>query len=233
MAKLSINVDMAAALRNARRGSAPDPVEIAAELMELGVHGITAHPFLDQRHVTFEDVVRLSGTVKGGLNLEGSPSDLFIRLVRDVRPALVTLVPDSDGGWDTKHNLGFLSEICEIFNTDGTASSVFVAPDIEMIRYAAETGCKAVTLDCAEYASGFNSDREKAVEKYYFAAREAIENGMAVNAGHNLNSSNIHFLLEAVPGIDTVTVGHGFFCDAVRNGMENAALTYLNELKIF
>lgn len=233
MTKLSINVDKAAALRNSRGGYAPDPVKIALKLEELGVPGITVHPYLDQRHITFEDVVRLAGSMKGAMNLEGSPSDLFIRLVRDIRPALVTLVPDAKSGWDTKHNLGFLSEICEIFNTDGIATSIFVAPDIEMIRYASETGCKAVTLDCADFAAGFKADREKAVEKYYFAAEEASHNDLAVNAGHDINRANLRFLVEAIPSLDTVSVGHGFFCDALQSGIETAAVTYLTELKIF
>lgn len=233
MAKLSINVDLAAALRNSRGGYAPDPVKMAVKLIGLGVPGITVRPYLDQRHITFEDVVRLSDSMNGAIGIEGTPSDTFIRLVRDIRPVLVTLVPETTGGWDTKHNLGFLSEICEIFNTDGIAASIFVEPDIEMIRYAAETGCSAVTLDCADYAAGFKNDREKAVEKYYFAAREASENKLAVNAGHNLNLSNIRFLIEAIPEIDTVSVGHGFFCDAVQAGIEAAAARYLEEIKIF
>ena len=147
MTKLSVNINKIATLRNARGGNLPDVIKAALDIERFGAQGITVHPRPDERHIRYSDVRELKPVLTTEFNIEGNPIESFIRLVLEVRPAQVTLVPDaanvltSNAGWDTKHNLGYLSEICQLFNAAGIRTSIFIDPDIEMIRYAADTGC--------------------------------------------------------------------------------------------
>ena len=134
-------------------------------LFRSGAQGITVHPRPDQRHIRYQDVRDLKQVITTELNMEGNPIDSFIDLALEVLPAQVTLVPDahdaltSNSGWDTKAHQKFLSEVIATFKAKGIRTSIFVDPDPEMIRYAAETGADRVELYTESYASGYAAGR--------------------------------------------------------------------------
>ena len=150
MTKLSVNINKIATLRNARGGNVPDVLKAAVDCERFGAQGITVHPRPDERHIRYADVLALKPLLSTEFNIEGNPIPSFRDLVLKVHPAQVTLVPDannvltSNAGWDTKHNLSFLKDICKVFQSEGIRVSIFIDPVIEMIRYAAETGCDRV-----------------------------------------------------------------------------------------
>ena len=239
MTKLSVNINKIATLRNARGGNLPDVVKAALDIERFGAQGITVHPRPDERHIRYSDVRELKPLLTTEFNIEGNPIDKFIRLVREVHPAQVTLVPDaenvltSNAGWDTKHNLGYLSEICTIFNVEGIRTSIFVDPDIEMIRYASETGSKRIEIYTESYARDYSKNREQAIEKYYFAAEEAVKCGLEINAGHDLNLENLRYFAQTIPSLAEVSIGHALISDALYMGLEATVKAYLAELNNF
>ena len=236
MTKLSVNINKIATLRNARGGNLPDVIKAALDIERFGAQGITVHPRPDERHIRYSDVRELKPLLTTEFNLEGNPIDSFIRLVLEVRPAQVTLVPDaeniltSNAGWDTKHNLGYLTEICQLFNSVGIRTSIFIDPDIEMIRYAADTGCRRIELYTESYARDYGKDREKAIEKYYFAAEEAVRCGLEINAGHDLNLENLRYFAQTIPALSEVSIGHALISDALYMGLEATVKAYLAQL---
>ncbi|MBR6270441.1 MAG: pyridoxine 5'-phosphate synthase [Bacteroidales bacterium] len=239
MTKLSVNINKIATLRNARGGNLPDVTKAALDIERFGAQGITVHPRPDERHIRYSDVRELKPLLTTEFNIEGNPIESFIRLVLEVRPAQVTLVPDaanvltSNAGWDTKHNLGYLSEICQLFNAAGIRTSIFIDPDIEMIRYAADTGCKRVELYTESYARDYHKNREQAIEKYYFAAEEAVRCGLELNAGHDLNLDNLRYFAQTIPSLSEVSIGHALISDALYMGLEATVKAYLAELNNF
>ena len=155
----------------------------------------------------------------------------------EVHPAQVTLVPDaenvltSNAGWDTKRNLSFLQKTCAMFKREGIRVSIFIDPDVEMIRYAAETGCDRVELYTEAYAAGYAANRERAIAPYYAAACEAVRLGLGLNAGHDLNTENLRYFHETIPGLLEVSIGHALISDALYWGLERTIQAYLAELK--
>jgi pyridoxine 5-phosphate synthase len=237
MTKLSVNINKIATLRNARGGNVPDVLKAAVDCERFGAQGITVHPRPDERHIRYADVRALKPILTTEFNIEGKPIDSFRDLVLEVHPAQVTLVPDaenaltSNAGWDTKRNLQYLKEICSIFKRDGIRVSIFVDPVIEMIQYAAETGCDRVELYTEAYASGYAAHREQAIAPYYAAACEAVRLGLGLNAGHDLNTENLRYFNQHIPGLLEVSIGHALISDALYLGLEKTIQAYLGELK--
>ena len=237
MTKLSVNINKIATLRNARGGNVPDVLKAAVDCERFGAQGITVHPRPDERHIRYADVRALKPILTTEFNIEGKPIDSFRDLVLEVHPAQVTLVPDaenaltSNAGWDTKRNLQYLKEICSIFKRDGIRVSIFVDPVIEMIQYAAETGCDRVELYTEAYASGYTTHREQAIAPYYAAACEAVRLGLGLNAGHDLNTENLRYFNQHIPGLLEVSIGHALISDALYLGLEKTIQAYLGELK--
>ncbi len=237
MTKLSVNINKIATLRNARGGNVPDVLKAAVDCERFGAQGITVHPRPDERHIRYADVRALKPILTTEFNIEGKPIDSFRDLVLEVHPAQVTLVPDaentltSNAGWDTKRNLQYLKEICGIFKRDGIRVSIFVDPVIEMIQYAAETGCDRVELYTEAYASGYAAHREQAIAPYYAAACEAVRLGLGLNAGHDLNTENLRYFNQHIPGLLEVSIGHALISDALYLGLEKTIQAYLGELK--
>ena len=207
MTKLSVNINKIATLRNARGGNVPDVLKAAVDCERFGAQGITVHPRPDERHIRYADVRALKPILTTEFNIEGNPIDSFRDLVLEVHPAQVTLVPDaesaltSNAGWDTKRNTKYLKEICRIFQRDGIRVSIFVDPVVEMIQYAAETGCDRVELYTEAYASGYAANPEQALAPYYEAACEAVRLGLGLNAGHDLNTVNLRYFNQHIPGL--------------------------------
>lgn len=237
MTKLSVNINKIATLRNARGGNVPDVLKAAVDCERFGAQGITVHPRPDERHIRYADVRAIKPLLTTEFNIEGNPIDNFRDLVLEVHPAQVTLVPDaqdaltSNAGWDTKRNLKYLKEICGIFKRDGIRVSIFIDPVVEMIRYAAETGCDRVELYTEAYASGYAANREQAIAPYYDAACEAVKMGLGLNAGHDLSTENLRYFNQTIPGLLEVSIGHALISDALYWGLERTIQAYLEELK--
>jgi pyridoxine 5-phosphate synthase len=237
MTKLSVNINKIATLRNSRGGDIPNVVEAALNAERFGAQGITVHPRPDQRHIRYQDVRDLKQVITTELNMEGNPIDSFIDLALEVLPAQVTLVPDahdaltSNSGWDTKAHQKFLSEVIATFKAKGIRTSIFVDPDPEMIRYAAETGADRVELYTESYASGYAAGREKAIAPFVATAEEAVKYGLGVNGGHDLSLENLHYFARTIPNLLEVSIGHALISNAIYLGLENTIQLYLRQLK--
>lgn len=237
MTRLSVNINKVATLRNARGENNPDVVRFALDCERFGAQGITVHPRPDERHITRADVRALKPVLTTEFNIEGYPSEEFIELVCRTKPAQVTLVPDgpdaltSSAGWDVIANSEFLRETVRRFHEAGIRVSIFVAADPAQVRAAAEVGSDRVELYTKPYADNYAADREKAVAPFVEASQTALECGLGLNAGHDLNLENLAFLKKRLPLLDEVSIGHALICDALYLGIERTIHEYLNCLK--
>ncbi|MFC1731909.1 pyridoxine 5'-phosphate synthase [candidate division KSB1 bacterium] len=238
MTRLSVNINKIATLRNARGGNIPDVLKAAIDCERFGAEGITVHPRPDERHITYQDVLNLYPIVKTEFNIEGNPFPKFINLVLKVKPAQVTLVPDkhnaltSNEGWNTIKHEGFLKEIIAEFKNNGIRTSIFIETDIRMIKHAVKTGTDRIELYTESYAHNYHHSKEKAIEPFIKAAKIANENGLGINAGHDLNLDNLRYFTENIEGLLEVSIGHALISDALYFGLENTIQMYLRELKV-
>ena len=236
MTKLSVNINKVATLRNSRGGNAPNLLKVATDLQSYGAQGITVHPRPDQRHIRFTDAYALPEVVTSEYNIEGNPIPEFIKMVLDIRPTQVTLVPDainaltSNAGWDTHKNLEFLKKVIFDFKAAGIRTSIFVDPDIKMIEGAAATGTDRIELYTEEYASSYSSSPEDAIKPYIEAAIRANELGIGINAGHDLSLDNIQYFAKHIPQLLEVSIGHALVCESLYLGFENVIPMYLQRL---
>ena len=232
MARLSVNINKVATLRNARGGNLPDVEQFAKDCERFGAEGITVHPRPDERHITRADVHALSGLVATEFNIEGNPEPAFMDLVLAVKPTQVTLVPDahnqltSNHGWDTKAHLAKLTAIIQRFKNAGIRVSVFVDADAEMVEYAAKAGADRVELYTGPYAELYDHNPEAALAQYRPAAEKAHELGLGLNAGHDLNLRNLKAFAQAFPWLDEVSIGHALIADALYLGIEETIKQY-------
>lgn len=237
MTRLSVNINKIATLRNARGGMLPDVIKATLDCERFGAQGITVHPRPDERHITRKDVELIRPIVTTEFNIEGNPSTEFIKLVLKHKPDQVTLVPDdpnqltSDHGWDTIKHKTFLQEIIDEFHEEGIRTSIFVDPDVSMVEHAKQTGTDRVELYTESYASDFPKGKEAAIKPFVEAANVAIEIGLGLNAGHDLNLDNLKYFAQNIPGLLEVSIGHALICDALYLGLENAIQMYLRELR--
>lgn len=237
MTRLSVNINKVATLRNARGENVPNVVKFAKDCEALGAQGITVHPRPDERHITRRDVIDLRPVVTTEFNIEGYPSEDFMQLVCEVRPAQVTLVPDapsqvtSNSGWDVRGHEEFLHGICTRLREAGIRSSIFVDADPEQIRLAAEAGADRVELYTKPYADAYHEDREKAVAPFVAASAEAHRLGLGLNAGHDLNLDNLAYFHASLPHLDEVSIGHALISDALYLGIGETIKRYLAALK--
>jgi pyridoxine 5-phosphate synthase len=237
MTKLSVNINKVATIRNARGTNIPNLIQVAKDCESFGAQGITVHPRPDERHIKYADVYDLKKMVTTEFNIEGYPNKKFIDLVMTVKPEQVTLVPDrpdvltSNAGWDTQKNFDMLREIVSEFNQAGIRTSLFMDCDTKGIEWAAKTGANRIELYTEAYASGYTSNREQAIKEYKQAAIIANQQGLALNAGHDLNLENLQYLKENLIGLQEVSIGHALICDALYFGLQNTIQMYLNCLK--
>ncbi len=237
MTKLSVNVNKVATLRNARGGNYPNVLHFAQACESLGAHGITVHPRPDERHIRYSDVFDLKNNIKTELNVEGYPNSTFIQLILDVKPGQVTLVPDppeaitSNAGWDVKANFDFLKETCSLFRSHGIRTSIFMDTDASQIELASKTGADRIELYTEHYAVNCVENANKAVSEYVLCAKLAGELGMEVNAGHDLNSDNLHFFTQSIPELKEVSIGHALIGECLYGGLENTIKKYLKALQ--
>jgi pyridoxine 5-phosphate synthase len=233
MTRLSVNINKIATLRNSRGGNVPDVTEVAINCQKFGAQGITVHPRPDERHITRKDVYKIKTVVTTEFNIEGYPGKDFLKMVQEVRPDQVTLVPDthdqltSDHGWDTWKNLDFLKDVIAFLHENGIRTSIFVDPDPAAVEGAAETKTDRIELYTEPYARLYPIDRSKAVQPFVEAAKIAQIVDVDVNAGHDLNLENLNYLFRSIPNLKEVSIGHALIADALYFGLENTIQKYL------
>ena len=238
MARLSVNINKFATLRNARGGNLPDVIKAAKDCERFGAEGITVHPRPDERHIRYKDVLDLKDVVTTEFNIEGFPDDRYMELVLRMKPAQATLVPDapnvvtSNKGWDTLKHKSFLNERVADLRRAGIRVSLFVDPIEQFIEGAKAVNADRIELYTGPFAEIFPSDRQKAISEYVPAADYAHRIGLELNAGHDLNLQNLKFFAQNIPMLKEVSIGHALICDAIYLGLENAIQMYLRQLKI-
>lgn len=239
MTKLSVNINKIATLRNSRGGNNPDVVKAAMDVQRFGADGVTVHPRPDERHIRYEDVRQIKKIINTEFNIEGNCTEQkFVDLVLETQPDQVTLVPDtlgqltSDHGWDTIKNKDYLQNMISVFKKAGIRVSIFVDPDVKMVRGAAETGTDRIELYTEGYAKQYaTGDKQQAILPYVSAALKAKELGLGLNAGHDLDLQNLQFFKQNIPWLDEVSIGHALICDAIYLGLENAVQLYKRQLQ--
>ena len=244
MTKLSVNINKIATLRNSRGGNNPDLIQTAKDIERFGADGITVHPRPDERHIRYADVYDLKKIITTEFNIEGNPKEQkFVDLVLENKPTQVTLVPDvegqltSDHGWDTVKHKDYLVEMITTFHKERIRVSLFVDPDIKMVKGAKETGTDRIELYTEGYASQSMVNGQwsivkskDAIEPYINAAKKANELGLGINAGHDLDLQNLKYFSHNIPGLLEVSIGHALICDAIYLGLENAVQLYKRQL---
>ncbi|QJX47129.1 pyridoxine 5'-phosphate synthase [Hymenobacter taeanensis] len=237
MTKLSVNINKIATLRNARGHNRPDLLQAARDCERFGAQGITVHPRPDERHIRYQDARDLKSIVTTEFNIEGNPTPDFLALVREVRPEQVTLVPDapdaitSNAGWDTIRHQEYLQGVVQELKGLGCRVSIFLDPDLDMMRAAATTGTDRIELYTEDYARQYPQDPAAAIQSYRAAAELAQELGLGLNAGHDLDLDNLAYLHQNLPGLAEVSIGHALICDALYLGLENTIQLYRRQLK--
>ncbi|MFC4218695.1 pyridoxine 5'-phosphate synthase [Flagellimonas marina] len=238
MTKLSVNINKLATLRNSRGGNVPNLITSAQDIESFGAQGITIHPRPDERHIRYQDARDLKKVVTTEFNIEGNPIPNFIDLVLEVKPTQVTLVPDaedaitSNAGWDTIKHKDFLVDVIKTFKASGIRTSIFVDPNVDMVKGAAETGTDRIELYTESFAHLYDQGKkEESILPFIDAAKMAHELGLGINAGHDLSLDNIKFFKENIPHLLEVSIGHALICESIYLGIENVVNMYLNKLK--
>lgn len=237
MIALSVNVNKIATLRNARGGGEPSVTAFARAAIEAGVDGITVHPRPDERHIRRSDVFELKEVVEGvEFNIEGYPDERYLEIIHEARPHQATLVPDppdvltSNAGWDALRHRDRLREVISRLQGYGARVSIFLEPDLEQVEAAKETGTDRIELYTGPYAEAFERGNGLAAyQPYAAAARAAVDLGLGINAGHDLNLANLTLFRE-LPGLDEVSIGHAITCDALVHGWQPTLRAYLDVL---
>lgn len=236
-ARLSVNINKVALIRNSRGANYPNLLTIAEDCESFGAEGITVHPRPDERHIRYDDIAPLKALVKTEFNIEGYPSRRFLDMVVKNKPHQCTLVPDlpgaltSDTGWNTIDNRAFLIDVVQELQEHGIRVSLFIDPDEKMLDGAKEVGTERIEFYTGPYAHEFKSNPEKAVEPFAKAAAYCNKLKLGVNAGHDLNLKNLHFFKQNLPNLLEVSIGHALVCDSLYYGLKNTIQMYQNELK--
>lgn len=240
MVQLSVNVNKVATLRNSRGGVVPSVVEAVQVCVAAGAPSITVHPRADERHIRpsdVRDIVEALAPVRDRveLNIEGDPRRDLIELVHEARPDQCTLVPvrpgeiTSEAGWPVDTPREELASIIRGLQDLGVRVSVFVDPEQHAIDWAADLGADRVELYTEPYARAFERGGdalERSLTLYRSAAERATERGLGVNAGHDLDLSNLPTFL-TVPGVDEVSIGHALMARALFVGLGAVVAEYL------
>jgi len=237
MTHLSVNLNKIGILRNSRGRDYPNMVKMAKQTLDQGAFGITIHPRPDQRHATYQDAYDLKELLAQypdrELNIEGFPSDEFLKIVLEVVPDQCTLVPDdpnqltSDHGWNLGRDRETLIPIISKLQAAGIRVSLFIDPDPEAMVLVRETGAERVELYTEAYANAWPTDKKNEIlAQYNETAKVAVDLGLEVNAGHDLDLENIADLC-ASGLITEVSIGHALTVEALDMGWNNAIQAYL------
>lgn len=242
MTRLSVNVNKIALLRNSRTSGIPSVVRLAEIALNAGAHGITVHPRPDGRHIRPQDVRELSELVRARpnieYNIEGNPFHQVMELVREVRPHQCTLVPDdpaaftSDQGWDLQKDAQRLSPLISELHDLGVRVSLFMDPVASNMQTARDIGSDRIEIYTESYAMSYGTAQQEAsLATHAGAAQAALDAGLGVNAGHDLNCDNLPAFIRGVPGVAEVSIGHALTSDALEFGMAAAVHGYLDAIQ--
>lgn len=237
MTVLSVNVNKIALLRNSRGRDYPRVTDFVEQVIGLGVKGITVHPRPDERHVTRQDVYDLSSLLTQyphvEFNIEGYPSDAFIRMVKEVKPAQCTLVPDqpgqltSDHGWDVATHRQELVEVLAQLRQAQVRSSLFLDPEPDAITQLNGLGADRIELYTEAYANHYGTaQQDQVLDQYRQTAARAVAAGIGVNAGHDLDLNNLATFLQ-IPHILEVSIGHALVVESLQLGLPTVIARYL------
>ncbi|MEX1670732.1 pyridoxine 5'-phosphate synthase [Zhongshania guokunii] len=252
MTALSINLNKIALIRNSRDTEYPSVTMHAARCIAAGAHGITVHPRPDQRHIRVSDCFDLAEMLSVEFNIEGNPfapamksprrgvSDYpgFMEIIRQIRPAQCTLVPDGDAQLTSDHGFNLQRDgdrlapiIAELKNL-GVRVSLFMDPEPEQIRLAKAIGADRIELYTGPYAEAFGAKQQNAVlQRFIDASNTAGEVGLGLNAGHDLNLHNLLLFKNSVNQLLEVSIGHAFTVDAIEMGLDACIKAYLRCLQ--
>lgn len=241
--QLSVNVNKVALVRNTRHLGIPSVVRAAEQCLAAGAHGITVHPRPDQRHIRPPDVFELAELLRAWpqaeFNIEGNPTQNLMDFIRRVRPQQATFVPDSedqftsDHGWSFPQDAERLAPLVAECRGLGVRVSLFMDPLPEQMAAARAVGADRVELYTEPYAAAWGTPDEAAqLQRYAAAAQAALDAGLGVNAGHDLNRDNLPAFVRAVPGLAEVSIGHAFIADALELGYAATTRAYLACLAI-
>jgi pyridoxine 5-phosphate synthase len=240
-AKLSVNLNAVAMLRNRRDLPWPNVEALGRIALANGASGLTVHPRPDQRHIRFSDLPVIRALIDdefpaAEFNIEGYPTEEFLQLCEQAEPEQVTLVPDdpsqatSDHGWDFRKHGNFLRDAVARLKTGGFRVSLFADGDgdAEAITLARDTGADRIELYTGPYGGCYDDpDRARLLlEKLGQTADLAIAAGLGVNGGHDLTVANLPALVQRIPQLDEVSIGHGLTADALEYGMAESVRRY-------
>ncbi|MCV0397084.1 MAG: pyridoxine 5'-phosphate synthase [Rhizobiaceae bacterium] len=244
-AKLSVNLNAIAMLRNRRDLPWPSVTGLGRIALAAGAHGLTVHPRPDQRHIRFTDLPEIRALIDDEFpnvefNIEGYPTGDFLALVEASEPEQVTLVPDdpeqptSDHGWDFVANRDMLKAIVVRLKKTGARISLFCDPDAsqEQIAAASATGADRIELYTGPYGGSYDSPENAEIElaKLRATADLATAAGLGINAGHDLTVANLPALAGRIPQLAEVSIGHGLTADALEHGMAGTVRRFLKAL---
>lgn len=232
MTSLSVNINKVATIRNARGGNIPNVKQIAIDAQTYGANGITVHPRPDQRHITYQDVINIQPIITTEFNIEGYPSKEWLELVLQTQPHQATLVPDkpdaitSNAGWNTIKEANILRPIIETLQNKGIRVSIFIDAKPEMAEAAALLHADRIELYTGPYAQQYNLNKELAIQPYIDTATIAFQHNIGINAGHDLDLSNLSYFAKHIPHLQEVSIGHALISDALYYGLENTIQLY-------
>ena len=243
MVRLSVNVNKVATLRNSRGGAVPSVLDAVRVCVDAGVPGITVHPRADARHITSTDVIEVAALLRplGGrleFNIEGDPRRDLLALVREVKPTQCTLVPvrpgelTSQAGWSPETPREQMAGVVKSLQDEGVRVSLFVDPEEDAIRWAAEVEADRVELYTEPFARAYERGQKAAEESYAIyahAATLANSFGLGINAGHDLDLDNLQ-MFRRLPHLDEVSIGHALISHALFVGLERSVREYLDVL---
>jgi pyridoxine 5-phosphate synthase len=241
MVRLSVNVNKVATLRNSRGGALPSVTDAVRVCVNAGARGITVHPRADARHITPFDVTAIASFLapmrrEVECNIEGDPRPDFLEMVREVRPHQCTLVPvrpgevTSQAGWPPDTPVAELGTVVRDLQQRGIRVSLFVDPDPAAVTWAASLGAARIELYTEPFAHAFKAGEDAGVRsfgRYIDAANLAHSLGLGVNAGHDLDLSNL-VLFRTLPYLDEVSIGHALISHALYVGLDQAVRDYLD-----
>ncbi|WP_026436417.1 pyridoxine 5'-phosphate synthase [Acidovorax sp. JHL-9] len=237
-AALSVNVNKVALVRNTRHLGIPSVTRAATLCLQAGAQGITVHPRPDARHIRGQDVFELAALMKTWpgreYNIEGNPSQNLMDFIRQVRPHQATFVPDSedqftsDHGWSFPQDAGRLAPLIAECHSLGVRVSLFMDPIPEQMAAARAVGADRVELYTEPYAAAWGTPQQSIeLKRYAAAAQAALDAGLGVNAGHDLNRDNLAAFVREVPGVLEVSIGHALIADALELGYAATVQAYL------
>ena len=235
---LSVNLNKVALVRNTRHLGIPSVTRAATLCLQAGANGITVHPRPDERHIRADDVRELSGLMKAWptaeFNIEGNPFQNLMDFVRECRPNQCTFVPDSEGqftsdhGWNLAHDAERLRPLIAEAQSLGVRVSLFMDADAPAMAAAKAVGADRVELYTEPYAAAWGTPEQDAqLARFSAAAQAALDVGLGVNAGHDLNQDNLTAFIRGVPGVAEVSIGHALIADALELGYSATVQDYL------